>query len=271
MFKISVFCALILFGCASAQADLGTGKTDAQSNKAAAQFRLQSLREYSLSQGISDGRNVRFKEIREKLAKQKAELDVIYQVSNLYLENGFLQPPIILTGQNLYQQVKDGKAIDWSQIRYQIIAPARFVTQHLDWYTYLVSDEDLLNNKPAEDPVMTARNPEEDAVMKTMYKNGFVEGESQVDMEVQARIKSLTTMITGMMNYHILREKNIVSAPVVSKLYTPTSGNKTQLTLVGNSMEVSQDAGFNLDASTYRAYLDQKNPWSGNPKPQIIH
>lgn len=232
--------------------------------------REQLLIEHGLSTGIADGRVDRFNNLRYKLSLQKSDLDRIYQVSHLYLDDGKLQPPVIATSENIYQQMLDGKHIDISQVRYQIVAPARFVTSQIDWYTYLVSDDDVAATGQSDDILTSPKTESEAALLKKMYQTGYEEGASQVDIEVQSRIKALTTLVTGMANYHILRKMNVVQAPQVTRLHTPVRGNATQLVLASTTSDLSRDAEFNLNAGTYKAYLDKKNPFEASPGAHIL-
>ncbi len=262
--------SIFLIGTQLAYADETSKKDDDKKEVKTSLARKQSLQEFAFSVGLADGRKGRWFDIRRKMAGLKGELDQIYQVGHLYLDNGDLQPPVILTGENLYQNHKSGRATDQSQIRYEILSPARFVSSHLDWYTYIVSDEDLLVSRPADEPFFKPRNKEEEDSMRKYYQNGFTEGANQVDMEAIARVKTLTTMIDGMYDYHILREKNMIEPPEISKVYVPISGNETKISLSNNLREVVGDAQFNLSPNSYKAYIDQQNPWETLPKAQII-
>ncbi|HEY6436742.1 MAG TPA: type IV secretory system conjugative DNA transfer family protein, partial [Ignavibacteriaceae bacterium] len=165
-----------------ANADLAEPKkAGSEVSTASTVARMRSLGEFAFSVGIADGRKERWFDIRKKMAGMKGELDSLYQVSHLYLDNGDMQPPIILTGENLYQNHQNGKATDHAQVRYEILAPARFVSSQLDWYTYIVSDEDLIGNRPADDPFFQPKNAEEEMVMKKFFQNGYSEGANQVD------------------------------------------------------------------------------------------
>lgn len=245
------------------------------------QPRIAALREYSIGKGIAEGRRVQFQAIKVDQLSRKSELDRLYQVDHLYvrptktvnreLENGtttkkeiddpafkgfLIQPPVILTGTDLMQLQQSGKSIDWSQVRLQFAANAQFVTAPIHWETYLVNDEDLMRQGPPDDPLLRARNEEEQKVMDRYFQIAFDEGREQARAEVIARVKTLTTIIVGMTNYHVLASKNVVKKAQVATGYIPVDGNKTQLTLSTFNARVTQDAEFNLNPETYKAIVN---------------
>lgn len=245
------------------------------------QPRIAALREYSMGKGIAEGRRVQFQAIKADQLSRKSELDRLYQVDHLYvrptktvnreLENGstaqkeiddpafkgfLIQPPVILTGTDLMQLQQSGKSIDWSQIRLQFAANAQFVTAPIHWETYLVNDEDLMRQGPPDDPLLRARNEDEQKLMDRYFQIAFDEGREQARAEVIARVKTLTTIIVGMTNYHVLASKNVVKKAQVATGYIPVDGNKTQLTLSTFNARVTQDAEFNLNPETYKAIVN---------------
>lgn len=245
------------------------------------QPRIAALREYSIAKGIADGRRAQFQVMKADQLTRKSELDRLYQVDHLYvrptktvqrqLESGavvqkevedpafkgfLIQPPVILTGTDLMQLQQSGKAIDWSQVRLQFATNAQFVTAPIHWETFLINDEDLMRQGPADDPLLRARNDEEQLIMNKYYQIAFDEGKEQARAEVVARVKTLTTIIVGMANYHVLASKNVVKKAQVATGYVPVDGNKTQLTLSTFNARVTQDAEFNLNPETYKAIVN---------------
>lgn len=245
------------------------------------QPRIAALREYAIGKGIADGRRAQFQIMKADQLARKSELDRLYQVDHLYvrptktverqLESGaivhkeiddpafkgfLIQPPVILTGTDLMQLQQSGKAIDWSQVRLQFATNAQFVTAPIHWETFLVNDEDLMRQGPPDDPLLRSRNDEEQKIMDKYYQIAFDEGKEQARAEVVARVKTLTTIIVGMANYHVLASKNVVKKAQVATGYIPVDGNKTQLTLSTFNARVTQDAEFNLNPETYKAIVN---------------
>lgn len=281
----SIFTGIAL--CASvasmhAYAEEPTSRASEEATKLSnqASVRMGALREFAIQKGIAEGRAAFFKEKKAEQLSRKAELDAIYQVDHLYLrpektisvknaqgvmeskqvvdpayKSFLIQPPVILTGVDLYQLKTSGKAVDWSSIRYKTASQAMFVTAPIYWASFLTNDEDLLVQGPADDPLLRSRTPEEAQAMAHFYQVAVAEGRAQAQNEIVARVKTLTTIIIGMNNYHILAEKHVISRPQVATSYIPVSGNKTQLTLSTFNAAIAKEAEFNLNTESYKAYV----------------
>ena len=221
------------------------------------EFRLRAIKEFAIQKGLIDGRRFRFNEIARDLNAQKPALDVIYSVDKLYIrtEGGLFQVPVIITGNDLYQMDNNGKSYDWSKVRYETIADGRFVTSQLDWFTYLVNADDLNQVGPADDPILKPRNSLESTTFETYYKNAYAEGINQANIEMDARVTSLTTIKKGMINYHDLVALKILEPVQLSSSYIPVSGNNTTLTLSTISSTVSKEAKFNHNPDDYKLTL----------------
>ena len=249
------------------------------------QIRWIALKEYALTKGIADGRKIQFKNVYDYLEKNKRVLDTIYQVDHLYMQprkkitsatwngkqkssmeddsfyNGFLiQPPVILISNNLHQISDNGQKKESSSRAYYLAANAQFVSGPIHWQTFLVSLDDLNSNPVPDDPLMRPRDEQEQKMMEDMYKVGFVEGQAQANTEVETRLKTLKTMIIGMNYGRILMDKNVIKEPEVTTAYTPTSGNKTRLTLDTSTATIVNAAEFVLDPSQYKTFIHQPNP-----------
>lgn len=242
--------------------------------------RNTALREYALAKGIADGRRARFQELYSHFEINSRLYDQLYHVDHLYMQpkkqknvngiiryeddpayNGFLiQPAIILTGTNIMQLANSGKSKERTSARYAIGAEAQFVSAPLYWKTFLISPDDLMQQGPADDPILQPRNEDEKAYMLKLYQIGMSEGNAQASMEVENRVKTLGTMISGMVIGRVLMDKNVLTMPKVTTEYIPVSGNNTLITFDTSAARIVEGSRFNLDASTYKAFVHQPNP-----------
>ncbi len=227
-------------------------------------IRTTALKEHAFAKGLADGRVDKFKELRTTILSLKEQNDKVFNVAHLYsqvssdnAENAMLQPAIVVTGEDMLQINQSGKNYSHAEVKFEILAPARFVTSQLNWQTFLVNDEDLLVGGPADDPLLSPRTEQEKALMKNMYDVAFREGRAQALNEYIARTETLTTLIVGMYNYHILRTKGIMKPVEIATGYTPVSGNKTQLQLSTRQANVNNDAEFNLNSNNYKAFIEK--------------
>lgn len=227
--------------------------------------RITALKEHAFSKGLATGRINKFNELKNKVLSLKEFNNQAFQVSHLYshvssddAEDSMLQPAIIMTGEDMLQVNPTGKNYTHAEAKYETLAPARFVSSQLDWKSFLISEEDLVYAGPADDPLLTPRNDTETKLMEKMYEVAYNEGRTQAFNEYVARIETLTTLITGMYNYHILRAKNMIDPPQISHGYVPVSGNSTQLLLSNRQSNINQDAAFNLNPNNYKAFVERE-------------
>jgi hypothetical protein len=281
----SIFTGIALYTSVTALPAYAAETTSRDTEEATKQMnrasvRMGALREFSIQKGIAEGRAAFFREKKAEQLARKAELDAIYQVDHLYLrpektvsirnaqgvmeskqvidpayKSFLIQPPVILTGVDLYQLKTSGKSVDWSAIRYKTASEAMFVTAPIYWESFLTNDEDLMVQGPADDPLLRPRTPDEEQAMAHFYKIAIAEGRAQAQNEIVARVKTLTTIIVGMNNYHILADKHVISRPQVATGYIPVSGNKTQLTLSTFNAAIAKEAEFNLNPESYKSYV----------------
>lgn len=227
--------------------------------------RVTALKEHAFAKGLAEGRMDKFNELRRTVLGFKELNDQAFNVGHLYShvssdnsEDSMLQPPIILVGEDMLQVNPTGKNYTHAEVKYETLAPARFVSSQLNWATFLINDEDLVYAGPADDPLLSPRDEDERKLMAKMHAVSYKEGKDQAFKEYLARVETLTTLITGMYNYHILRTKNLIDPPQISRGYVPVSGNSTQLMLSNRQSNINQDAAFNLNPSNYRAFIERE-------------
>ena len=250
----SVFLNLASFEVSAAES-ADTVKTES--------VRMTALKEHAFGKGLASGRANKFKDLKTTIMSLKEFNDQAFQVAHLYSqvsnrdeENSMLQPPVIMTGEDMLQINTNGKNYSHAEIKYEVLAPARFVSSQLNWQTFLVNDEDLIYAGPADDPLLVPKNDDERKIMQHMYNVAYNEGIVQAQKEFEARVDTLTALITGMYQYHILRAKNVISPPEVASGYVPVSGNSTQLLLSNRQLNLNKDASFNLNTEKYKAFVE---------------
>ncbi len=229
-------------------------------------IRISAIKQYYMERGLSEGRVLMFQARKKDLLALKPYLDKIYDTSHLYLENGKLQPPVVLKGEDLFEIQPTGQSYKESQVRYQLAAPERYVTSQLNWETYLISDDDLEYNGPAPESFLSPRNENEKFVANQYYEIGVKEGANQVELELGYRVKSLTTLIKGMYYFYNAYPRGLLSMPKTVKTYIPVSGNQTQLTLATEENSIVDPAKFELDPNNYMAIVG--SPVTNN-KPSV--
>lgn len=218
-------------------------------------IRVTAIKQFYMEKGLAEGRLQMFQTQQENLKALEPWLNKVYGVSHLYMDNGKLQPAVVLLGKQLFQMQPDGQKYDESRIRYQIAAKERYVTTQIDWKSFLISDEDLVYKGPSGESFLAPRNTSEEEVAKQFYLLGFNEGANQVQQEIDLRIKALTNIVVGMYNFYNVNTRGVLTMPEIVKSYTPVSGNQTQLTLSTETKEIASPSRFDLDANNYMAVI----------------
>jgi DNA-directed RNA polymerase beta subunit len=109
-----------------------------------------------------------------------------------------------------------------------------------------------------ETPYRKVTNGQVDLVSEPIYLSAEEEeGKmiAQANIEMDARVTSLTTIKKGMINYHDLVALKILEPVQLSSSYIPVSGNNTTLTLSTISSTVSKEAKFNHNPDDYKLTL----------------
>lgn len=218
-------------------------------------MRMDAIRQNGYIRGVSEGRVAGFREQQSLFTAMRSDMDRIYNVSNLYLEDGTLQPPIILTSDNLLEMAPDGRSYKRTRNRREIISDARYVTEKLNWETYLVSEDDLTLPTDYFDSELKARDRAESSEERKFYKLGFEEGKQQASMEVEQRLDKLTTIVMGMRQGYKEMLAGTVTVPQTASEYEPMAGNGRQIEVGIRSNRIVEDAQFVLHPNAGKAFL----------------
>lgn len=237
----------------------GATETPAAPDQAAetkrSMVRLMEIERFWISSGIAQGRVRRFADIRRELSARREALNQIYAVSHLYEEGGLLQPAVIVESTMVTQADAKGTEIQWAEKRYQIIIPERLVTEPLNWYTFLVDDQDIDTTMPEPDVSVVPKTDAERSIAVKAFETGILEGAKQAEIEFQSRLRLLTTIVTGMINYHSLKRRGLVKPTRIAKGLVPVSGNETLLAINTRSLRIETPTEFQFDTAKYRSYV----------------
>lgn len=190
--------------------------------------------------------------VQNHMEREASSLEANYNFSNYMLHKNTIVPPIInLSTDGI--SVSDNKFSKFDY-KYTIKQQARFskrVPHYRDYLTfqkYSVRDPSIYN---------VPLTPNELTHWMNGIYDGWKRGEMQAKIEIDNAIAKLKLDFIGMVRYHMLLKKNMVSEPVVSKSTLGLSGDK-------NDIEVGV-VNFVMDGSPVFE-LDMKN-WT--PLPMI--
>ena len=218
-------------------------------------LRTGAIRENAFTRGVAEGRQLGFRTQQKMMEGIREDLDRIYDVSNLYLENGTLQPPVILTGDNLLEMAPDGRSYKHVGNRREIVSPARYVTEKLNWRSYLISESDLLLPDDYYDYSLKSKTSGEAEEEKRYYRLGLEEGKRQAYEEVADRVSKLTGIVLGMRQGYKEMMAGTATLPQTVSTYDPVAGGGNKIEVGVRRRSIASDASFVTDLDQGRAFI----------------
>ncbi|EJA1620101.1 type IV secretory system conjugative DNA transfer family protein [Enterobacter hormaechei] len=208
----------------------------------------QMLNDAGRTIGFQGGKAQRSYELRQALITRDDILSKTYDFRPLISRQGYL-PPVIATSTDLAHITAD-------QIRtafrtYNIIVPARFVSNPPGWRSYLLLG---LSGKriDAPDAAVRPKNSKEKAVWEEAIRKGWEEGRQSADRALEANFNRLTRDYTGMLRYSTLLQQGIIQAPDIKETQQSVTGTRDEL-MIGDKVKRIQDpAGFVVDKNRWK-------------------
>lgn len=197
--------------------------------------------------GFRGGKAQRAAEIRQELDKHKMDLDYMYNFRTLISSEGYV-PPVIV-------EAKDVAHITNEQIRtanrtYDIVVPARFVSNPPTWKTYLLTG--LLPQKIAmPDTAALPKSGKDRGVWENAIRLGWKEGRQGADQIFVANFNRLTRDYTGMLRYSTLLQQNMVKAPVIIEQQQTITGDHNRLMLGDKVKRIKKQAEFDTNKRSW--------------------
>lgn len=176
-----------------------------------ADMRFLAIQETAMTYGAQAGLARRSHEIQERLLRQAANLDVIYNFQALMIE-GNVVPPIISQTSEVYDQTADDmlRVIDTV---YRIEQQPRFTYAPPTWRAYLLTvydfDRDVVVN-------VAPQSAAEKELWTKSVQEGFRLGVQQAEDIFKTNQARLDADIHGMIRYHKLLEQGLVTKPFVA-------------------------------------------------------
>lgn len=203
----------------------------------------QLLTDAGRTTGFQGGKAQRAHELRQGLVARDAELSRMYDFRPLLSSQGWL-PPVIDAAQDMAH-------ITDNQIRtafrtYNILIPARFVSNPPGWRTYLFTG--LADGRIAPpDASVRPKNDDESVIWQRAVRQGWAEGRTAADHTLEASFNRLTRDYTGMLRYSTLLQQGLIEAPDITEQQQSVTGNRHQLLIGDKVRRIREPAGFVTD------------------------
>lgn len=204
------------------------------------------------------------------LLKYKKELNILFPLQQLYLDNGILQPPLVKKedkGSYVYQ---DGNIYRQYGVKYYIASPAKFVTKnsYKRWEDFLLDyPADYYKNANLNNVLKFKMNVKysnsqqcnlkiKDAVYKK-FREGFTAGEKNVFLLMSIRLKKLQEFVDELYLYNELYYREIINPPLISEFIEPVYENRNGKALIINEkvLKIVKPASFNTETKKWKVFL----------------
>lgn len=195
---------------------------------------------------------------QELLNKNKYELDRIFNFSPLLLAGGRVIPPIIVESDNL-AMVEDDYTRRTVKKSYKIIEQAKVVSVPLNWREYLIyslSQPTL----PSKYSLPIRGNEREERIWANGVAQGWEAGLKQANNIMMQSIRKIERDYIGMIRFHIMLQKNMVSSPIQSNLNLGVTGDDETLNIGETVFEVIETPKFNKNAESWEALSQIDSP-----------
>lgn len=211
----------------------------------------QMLNDAGQTVGFQGGKARRAMELRQILTERSSTLSTLYDFRPLISRQGYL-PPVITTATDLARITSD--QIRTAYRTYQIVIPARFVSNPPDWRSWLLPG---LSDKRIDTPDISVRpgNRKEKAVWEAAVRKGWEEGRRSADRTLEANFNRLTRDYTGMLQYAVLLQQGIIQPPDVQETRQSVSGNRDELLIGDKVKRIQKPAAFVVDKNRWQPVI----------------
>jgi defect-in-organelle-trafficking protein DotC len=211
----------------------------------------QMLNDAGQTVGFQGGKAQRAWELRQILTARDSLLNNMYDFRPLISKQGYL-PPVIATASDMAHVTPD--QIRSAYRTYNILVPARFVSNPPGWRTWLLPG--LASKRiDAPDASVRPKNSKEKAVWEKAVRRGWEEGRLSADRTLEANFNRLTRDFTGMLRYSTLLQQGIIQAPDVKESQQSVTGTRDEL-MIGDKVKRIQDpAGFVVDKNKWKPVI----------------
>jgi defect-in-organelle-trafficking protein DotC len=229
-----------------ASAEVRTGKpTDSP--------RLLAIKEAATSLGARTGLVTRANAILGDLEAEAVTLDRTFAFQFLRL-NGSVQPPVIVEARDAVTQADD-RVLNITDRVYRIEVQAKLPTVPTTWRDYLYRGL-TVNGKPVAwpDAVLQPQNDAERQIWRDAVRIGWTSGTEQADGIFALNLARLERDFNGMLLYHELRRKGMVSDPIVADASFGVTGDADKQMNIGERVyRITVTPAFNMDSRKWQA------------------
>ncbi len=215
-------------------------------------LRAKAIRAAGRSAGAQNGLYWRSNQLIKQLVQMEKYLDEIYNVAleslMIRYRDFYIVPPVISGTEGGMRKSDNGRVLRIAEHTFRIERDPYFLINPPTWRDYLSI------NVPKPDPVVKAlmpRNQEEYEIWLEGVNIGWKAGVHQADMIMRTHLARMTRDIVGMVRYHMLKRKRMVSPPQVTEKYLPVSGGGRQMSIEDSIIKIVSDPELNANRNKW--------------------
>jgi len=211
-------------------------------------FRLDALREAATGVGARGGLLAETKLINGELKKNARQYDTIYNFAPLMIE-GRVVPPVLTQTKDLYAQ----RGVDTIRLAKQdwtILAQAHFASRPPTWREYILAEPGTLA-MPSN--ILLPKNDAEREIWRVAVAAGWEMGIKQADDAFKINRNRLVRDYRGMVNYHLLAARKMVTLPIVAQLNMPLNSTGQTMTMDETVLRLTAVPQFDTNMNNWQS------------------
>lgn len=177
-------------------------------------LRARSIREAAFSLGSRAGLSWETERINKSLDQEAGILDRMFDFSGLLLDDGRVIPPVVLSTRGTVK-MDSPLLIQRSLVSWHILHPAVLATVPPNWRLYLYRHYDAPDTGKIPG-ILLPKTKNERKEWRMGVSKGFSLGVRQAREIFKISVRRLRTDFLGMVRFHALAVRNVVSIPVYS-------------------------------------------------------
>ena len=204
--------------------------------------RKDALKQTAYTLGLQKAVKWRYGKIRALLADQAGRLNQIFEFKPLLMHDGRVLPPAITeaTGGYRVESKKQASSVD---VVYQIIRPARMVSNPPSWRDYLWQTYPSFSEKDVQAGVLPETD-EERQMWKEAAVKGWEVGIQQAERLYRNNLNRLKRDYRGIVKFKTLAEQDIVSLPVLAEGRPGIEVQGKKLSIDRRIFRITQESTF---------------------------
>lgn len=204
------------------------------------------------SVGAQAGLYWRARQLQKQLMKMAPFLNRTYndaiRAVLIQHHNYYIVPPVISGTAGGMRMDDSGRVLRIAEQTFRIERAPYFVINPPTWRDYLT----MSVAPPNAHPLLLPRTSAERRIWRKGVKQGWQAGVRQADAMLRTRLARMTRDIVGMVRYHLLVIRHMVSKPIVTDRYYPVSGGGEKMSIQDSIIRIRSNPALNSDRDAWR-------------------